>query len=125
MSSNFFFSNKSEQNLGNIDFTKIKSGLKKEDIQSSNQLVKSLFDLLDKNGDEVLNRNEIISLQNLLDEIDKDDDNDITEKEAGIKPCSNVDSTTPSHKESMLKFSARSSKINRTKNGKILLYRFW
>ncbi len=82
MSSEFLFNNKAQQNLGRIDFTKIKSGLKKEDIAGSNELVKSLFDILDKNSDGTLNREEILSLQQMLIEADKDTNNEISEKEA-------------------------------------------
>ena len=76
MGSEFLFNNKAQQNLGKIDFAKIKSGFKKEDLTASNELVKSLFDMLDKNSDGTLNREEIISLQQMLIEADKDANNE-------------------------------------------------
>ena len=72
MGSEFLFNNKAQQNLGKIDFTKIKSGLKKEEISSSNEYVKSLFDMLDKNSDGTLNREEILNLEQTSKNIKKD-----------------------------------------------------
>lgn len=70
--------------FGNIDFSKLISGVKKEDVAKGEKAdaMKSLFDILDKNTDGVLSREEINNLQRILnEEVDKKSDGNITEKE--------------------------------------------
>ena len=73
--------------FGSIDFAKIKSGIKKEDIvKDNNQALKSLFELIDQNSDNVLDRNEINQLQQKIQNLDKNNDGQISKKEIkGLK----------------------------------------
>lgn len=59
--------------LGEIDFSKIKSGLKGSDLIKDNEKLKSIFSRIDKNGDGKLDRTELDSLQELLAELSGDD----------------------------------------------------
>ena len=59
--------------LGEIDFSKIKSGLKGSELIKDNEKLKSIFSRIDKNGDGKLDRTELDSLQELLAELSGDD----------------------------------------------------
>ncbi|MCQ2753924.1 MAG: DnaJ domain-containing protein [bacterium] len=67
--------------LGSIDFSKIKSGMTKAEITKNDTTLKSVFDFLDKNGDEKLDRNEIGILVDLLTASDKNADGILSENE--------------------------------------------
>lgn len=59
--------------LGEIDFSKIKSGLKGSELIKDNEKLKSIFSRIDKNGDGKLDRTELDSLQELLADLSGDD----------------------------------------------------
>lgn len=59
--------------FGEIDFNKIKSGLKESDLIKNNEQLKSVFNRIDKNGDGKLDREELNALQRLIAELSGDD----------------------------------------------------
>lgn len=65
--------------LGEIDFSKIKSGLKGSDLIKNNEQLKSVFNRIDKNGDGKLDREELNALQKLIAELSGDDNLSIKE----------------------------------------------
>lgn len=65
--------------LGEIDFSKIKSGLKESELLKNNAQLKSVFDRLDKNGDGQLDRKELDALHELIAELSGDDNLSIKE----------------------------------------------
>ena len=62
-------------NIGKIDFTKIKAGVKKEELAKNDARLESVFDMVDKNNDGVLNRNELEELQKTLGSLAGEDGN--------------------------------------------------
>lgn len=71
MADSISFGNKG--NAGKIDLTKVKAGVKKEDIVGQNKQLESIFDSVDKDGNKVLDRNELQDLQTKLTELAGDD----------------------------------------------------
>ena len=71
MSGNFSLGKK--EHLGKIDFSKIKAGAKKEYVLND-ECLKSVFDMVDKNKDGVLDSAEINSIQGKLMSLEKEDD---------------------------------------------------
>ncbi len=60
-------------NIGKIDFSRIKAGVKKEELVKNDARLESVFDIVDKNKDGVLDREELNDLQNKLGESAGDD----------------------------------------------------
>lgn len=71
MADSISFGNKG--NAGKIDLSKVKAGVKKEDIVGQNKQLESIFDSVDKDGNQVLDRNELQDLQTKLTELAGDD----------------------------------------------------
>ena len=65
--------------LGEIDFNKIKSGLKASDLIKNNPNLKSIFERLDKNGNGELDRSELEALRELIAKLSGDDNLSINE----------------------------------------------
>lgn len=65
--------------MGSLDLSRLKSGVKKTDLQ--NDVQKSIFDKIDKNGNGVLEEGEVNALSQSLQEL-AGKDNNISDKEA-------------------------------------------
>ena len=65
--------------MGSLDLSRLKSGVKKTDLQ--NDVQKSIFDKVDKNGNGVLEEGEVNALSQSLQEL-AGKDNNISDKEA-------------------------------------------
>ena len=65
--------------IGSLDLSRLKSGVKKTDLQ--NDVQKSIFDKVDKNGNGVLEEGEVNALSQSLQEL-AGKDNNISDKEA-------------------------------------------
>ncbi len=65
--------------MGSLDLSRLKSGVKKTDLQ--NDIQKSIFDKVDKNGNGVLEEGEVNALSQSLQEL-AGKDNNISDKEA-------------------------------------------
>ena len=71
-----------KKDLSSIDFSKIKSGIKFEDIANGNDALKSIFSKFDTNADNELNREELEHLQSMLEK-QAGEDGILSAKEAG------------------------------------------
>lgn len=61
--------------IGEIDFGKIRSDIKQDDVAKDNEALKSIFSKFDKNADGVLSREEIDGIEEALRQAKGDDDN--------------------------------------------------
>ncbi|MBR1424811.1 hypothetical protein IJ579_04530, partial [bacterium] len=62
-------------NTGKIDFSRIKAGVKKEELIKNDPSLESVWDLVDKDGDNALNREELNELERLVSFLAGDDGN--------------------------------------------------
>ena len=60
-------------NKGKVDLTRIKAGAEKEELVKNDKKLAPLFDLIDKNKDGVLDREELDELQETIVELAGDD----------------------------------------------------
>lgn len=68
-------------NTGKIDFSRIKAGVKKEELVKNDARLESVFDMVDSDKDGTLNRTELDELQKLVSDLAGDDGN-LDSKEA-------------------------------------------
>ena len=62
-------------NIGKLDLNRIKAGIKKEELAKNDPRLESVFDMVDKNKDGVLDRGELDDLQQTLGNLAGDDGN--------------------------------------------------
>ena len=62
-------------NIGKLDLSRIKAGIKKEELAKNDPRLESVFDMVDKNKDGVLDRGELDDLQQTLGNLAGEDGN--------------------------------------------------
>ncbi|MCM1010145.1 MAG: LysM peptidoglycan-binding domain-containing protein [Fusobacterium sp.] len=70
-----------KQQAGKVDLKKVKDGLTKQEIAGNDKKLQSIFDKVDTNRNEVLEKDELLAFQKKLTEL-AGEDNQLTDKEA-------------------------------------------
>ena len=117
---------------GSIDFSKIKSGIKKEDITNDNKsALKILFDFFDKNKDGVLSKEDIDNIQRQLKELDENGNNILNKDEIKSLRDSNGQKLDRSVRRKFFDFLKKIAKdseekgvknVNDTANSEVITY---